>query len=109
MLGTRRYYRTSPGAVTVLAQSVYPMPKGNTPGQSSTPYCQQKNVTCALAPHNDIQTGPNSETLIQIRQVTYWLFSLQNGTLKPSLGPSQNPPPVKIQEWEANPREFWGR
>jgi hypothetical protein len=85
------------------------MPKGNTPGQSSTPYCQQENVTCALAPHNDIQTGPNSETLIQIRQVTYWLFSLQNGTLKPLLGPSQNPPPVKIQEWEANPREFWGR
>jgi hypothetical protein len=92
----------SNGIPTILAQSASPMPKGNTHSQSTTPFCQQKNVTCALAPHNDIQTGPNSETLIQIRQVTYWLFSLQNGTLKALLGSSQNPPPVKIQEWEAN-------
>jgi hypothetical protein len=90
------------GIPTILAQSASPMPHGNTHGQSSTPYCQQKNVSCALAPHNDIQTGPNQYTLIQIRQVTYWLFSLQNGTLSPLEGPSITPPPVKIEEWEAN-------
>ena len=37
-----------------------------------------------------------------MRQVTYWLFNLQNGTLSPLVGPSITPPPVKIEEWEAN-------
>jgi hypothetical protein len=32
--------------------------------------------------------------------VVYWLFNLQNGTLNALL--PKNPPPVKIQEWEAH-------
>jgi hypothetical protein len=89
------------GVLTILAQSAHPMPHGNQQGQSTTPFCQRKNVNCALAPVDDIQTGPNQDTSIQIRQVTYWLFNLQNATLQPLL-PSQNPPPVKIELWEAN-------
>jgi hypothetical protein len=79
------------------------MPKGNTYSQSSTPYCQQKNVNCALAPHSDGQSGPDRYSRgIVVRRVTYWLFNLQNGTLSPLEGNSITPPPVKIEEWEAN-------
>jgi hypothetical protein len=79
------------------------MPKGNTYSQSSTPYCQQKNVNCALAPHSDGQAGPDRYSRgIVVRRVTYWLFNLQNGTLSPLEGNSITPPPVKIEEWEAN-------
>jgi len=86
------------GIPTVLAQNTYPQHHGNQHGQSSTPYCQQKNVSCALAPESD-GLDPNPQH-VQNRQVVYWLFNLQNGTLNALL--PQNPPPVRIQEWEAN-------
>jgi len=89
------------GIPTLLAQSASPQKNGNQQGQSLPPYCQRKNVNCALAPVSDMQVGPNQDT-IQVRQVKYSLFNLQNGTLKPLVGPSQNPPPVKIELWEAH-------
>jgi hypothetical protein len=88
------------GIPTILAQSVYPMPHGNQQGQGTTPFCQRKNVQCALAPHSDGKAL--SKGAIEVREVEYQLFSLQNGTLMPLYGTSQIQG-VKIQEWEANP------
>ncbi len=90
---------SSNGVLTVLAQSVYPMPHGNQPGQNTTPFCQQKNVSCALAPVSD-GLDPNPEDTPN-RQVVYSLFNLQNGTLSPLVGPGKTPPPVEIELWEA--------
>jgi len=88
----------SNGIPTILAQSVSPMPAGNAYGQHIPPFCQRANVTCALAPNADLQTYWLGK---QVRQVTYWLFSLQNGTLMPWVGKPQIQG-VKIEEWEAN-------
>jgi hypothetical protein len=91
------------GISTILAQSASPQHLGNQQGQSLPPYCRRGNVNCALAPHSDGLAGPNQYTYgIVVRQVTYWLFNLQNGTLNPLVGPGKTPPPVKIEEWEAN-------
>ena len=90
------------GIPTLLAQSASPQKNGNQQGQSQPPYCQRNIVNCALAPVSDIQTGPNQDTSIQVRKVTYWLFNLQNGTLSPLEGDPATAPPVKIELWEAN-------
>jgi len=86
------------GIPTILAQSASPMPKGNIYSQSTTPFCQQTNVTCALAPHSDQQALVKPG--IVARVVVYRLFSLQNGSLR-TLGTAQIPG-VKITLWEAN-------
>jgi hypothetical protein len=87
----------SNGIPTILAQSASPMPRGNQQGQSLPPFCQRKNINCALAPHADLQ----AKFVNVDREVVYWLFSLQNGTLTPLVGTSQIQG-VKIEEWEAN-------
>jgi hypothetical protein len=86
------------GIPTFLAQSVYPQNHGNSQQQSQPPFCQRKNVQCALAPHWDGKGLYGC--CVPAREVEYQLFSLQNGTLAPLL-PSQKQQ-VKIQEWEAN-------
>jgi len=88
----------SNGIPTILAQSASPMPKGNTHSQSTTPFCQQQNVTCALAPHSDQQALVKPAILARV--VVYRLFSLQNGSLR-TLGNAQIPG-FKIELWEAN-------
>jgi hypothetical protein len=87
------------GILTLLAQSVYPMPRGNTHDQNSTPLCQRTNVNCALAPSSDKQAF-SDRTLTNVREVQYWLFSLQNGTLTPFK--TSQIQGVKIEEWEAH-------
>jgi uncharacterized protein YjdB len=87
----------SNGIPTILAPSASPMPHGNQQGQSLPPFCQRKNINCALAPHADLQ----AKFVNVDREVVYWLFSLQNGTLTPLVGTSQIQG-VKIEEWEAN-------
>lgn len=83
------------GIPTLLAQSVYPKAKGSDHDQSSPPFCQRKNVNCALVPTKDgPATSPNN--YMPVREVEYRLFSLQNGTLTPLYRPG-----VKIEEWEA--------
>jgi hypothetical protein len=88
------------GIPTILAQSVYPTLHGNTHSQNSTPLCQRANVNCALAPHGDLQ-APCIGNVNVGREVAYWLFSLQNGTLTPFA--TSQIQGVKIEEWEANP------
>jgi hypothetical protein len=66
--------------------------------QSQPPFCQRKNVQCALAPH--CYGKGLYGCCVPAREVEYQLFSPQNGTLTPLL-PSQKQQ-VKIQEWEAN-------
>jgi hypothetical protein len=86
------------GIPTVLAPSAYPMAQGNTHGQSTTPYCQQTSVNCALAPYSDQQALVKPGILARV--VVYKLFTLQNGYLR-TLGTAQVPG-VKIELWEAN-------
>jgi hypothetical protein len=68
------------GIPTLLGQSVYPMPHGNTHSQNSTPFCHRTNVICALAPTSESQSvnGPAVQ-----RNVTYEIFSLQGAYLNP--------------------------
>ena len=92
------------GIPTVLAQSSSPEHLGNQQGQSQPPFCKRNNRNCALAPHSD-GLDPNPQDA-QNRQVVYWLFDLQNGTLSPLVGPNSptpnSPPPVEIRLWEAH-------
>jgi hypothetical protein len=73
------------GILTLLAQSVFPMVSGNAQGQHIPPFCQRKNSNCALAPNQDT-TFTNPLWSVKERDVTYNLFSLQNGTLLPTWG-----------------------
>jgi len=90
------------GVPTTLAQSVYPLPAGDTHGHHRPPFCQMTANNCVLAPSSD-QTVPNPLWPgVNTRQVTYQVFSLQNGTLTPAINNSQVQG-TKIAVYESNP------
>ena len=90
------------GLATILAQSSYPLASGNAQGQHAPPFCQRKNSNCVLAPHNDTVSTDALRCGAPDRDVTYEVFSLQNGTLMPTLGSSQTTQ-SRIIVLESNP------
>jgi len=83
---------------TLLAQTVYPMAKGNAQGQSISPFCRRQTSNCVLAPQSDSTFSNPFVPGVQTREVIYELFTLQNGALAPIVGNSQ----TKITVTEEN-------
>ncbi len=92
------------GIPTTVAQSVFPTPGGNTRSQHAPPFCQVAANNCVLAPSADKTVGSFPPGTNQ-REVTYEVFSLQNGTLTPMVtsNTSVQVQGTKIAVLESNP------